>query len=105
MNDPLPRRIAWFAPWTWKRRWKIATVLLMAFAGYPLSYGPALLLTTEGWIPYPLFRLVYSPLHLCAHHSDQINDALEWYASRCQPGLRRVLIISGDVVLVDDLFD
>jgi hypothetical protein len=18
---PLPRRIAWFAPWTWKRRW------------------------------------------------------------------------------------
>lgn len=24
MTDPLPRRITWFAPWTWTRRWKLA---------------------------------------------------------------------------------
>jgi len=38
-SDPLPRRVAWFAPWTW-RPWKRRALASMLLVGYPLSIGP-----------------------------------------------------------------
>ena len=32
MTDPLPRRIAWFAPWTWKRVAQVGLIATMGFA-------------------------------------------------------------------------
>ena len=34
MDEKLPRRIAWFAPWTWKRRWVWAIVAALMIGGY-----------------------------------------------------------------------
>lgn len=48
MNEPLPRRIAWFAPWAWKRQARMFAVLLMVFVGYPLSVGPMVWLHDRG---------------------------------------------------------
>lgn len=39
MTGPLPRRIAWFAPWTWKRRWKIVAACLVLALAFVASDG------------------------------------------------------------------
>jgi hypothetical protein len=41
MDQPpaLPRRVAWFAPWTWTRRWLVAALLLYVVTAAPINYG------------------------------------------------------------------
>ncbi len=59
----LPNRIAWFAPWTWKRRWKVAAVtLLLIVPIYAFSIGPAMLLTAHGWVKPESIAYAYRPL-------------------------------------------
>jgi hypothetical protein len=73
-EPPLPPRIRWFAPWTWKRR-NLAIALLAAFLiGYPLSIGPALRLAKMGVAEVKMVAWIYRPVLFCA-----------W---RCGPGVR-----------------
>jgi len=62
----LPRRVAWFAPWTWSpwTRWVAAGLFL---ATYPLSIGPAVWLVSHhiltvgsvAWAYRPLLSLIF----------------------------------------------
>jgi hypothetical protein len=67
-TNPLPPRIAWFAPWTWNRKrrsfWLIVPVLIIA---YPLSLGPMLWLSDRHRLPQwanSTLECVYFPLLL-----------------------------------------
>ncbi len=73
MTEPLPRRIAWFAPWTWKRRWIILAGLLMV--GYPLSMGPAWGMLRCRLISSAMFKTAYAPLIWLTK-----NDTFYWWA-------------------------
>ncbi len=71
MTDPLPRRIAWFAPWTWKRRtWLVlspflavaiyigtipAVVWLVSYTGYGIQQA------YWAYRPLRLIRKRYGP--------------------------------------------
>ena len=79
MADPLPRRIVWFAPWTWKRRTKVAAILLLVFMGYPLSVGPTMVLVINQQIPYEVYWHLYYPLHIVTTQSDVLWDAQNRY--------------------------
>lgn len=79
-SDPLPRRIAWFAPWTWKRRRIVATVvLLLLLVAYPLSMGPAFGLLDHGLLPRKVFQFAYRPVTIWCHYSTAYSDFLSWY--------------------------
>ncbi len=79
MTNPLPRRIAWFAPWTWKRRRWLLAVLLLAFAAYPLSIGPAAALTSAKLMPPWLYVTVYHPIHVCTHNNTAAWEIVKAY--------------------------
>ena len=58
-QSPLPRRIVWFAPWTWKRRWWIALVLAGLMVEYPLVRGRYIALQWTGGFRYrPLWKSI-----------------------------------------------
>jgi hypothetical protein len=63
MDQPpaLPRRVAWFAPWTWRpwKRWGLAAAVLLS--AYPLSIGPATWLFKHDLLPFEAF-CIYHPL-------------------------------------------
>ncbi|MDP1797876.1 MAG: hypothetical protein Q8K78_10355 [Planctomycetaceae bacterium] len=80
MTDPLPRRIAWFAPWTWKRRWKIIGAGVLVVVAYPLSYGPAFGLLASGWITPQMFDAIYQPLWTTARKCG-FSGWLLWYGT------------------------
>ncbi len=101
MEDKLPRRIAWFAPWTWKRRWWIVGVVSLGLVGYPLSYGPSLLLMSEGHIPYRTFCDAYSPIFWSASHNDRARNAVNWYGNLFQPKSRSVTIDDYDIFFLE----
>ncbi|HET6422757.1 MAG TPA: hypothetical protein VFG20_03685 [Planctomycetaceae bacterium] len=84
MERKLPRRIAWFAPWTWKRRSKIAVTIALSVVAYPLSYGPAILLLWSGWMTPAVFEALYQPLWTAAQRSG-LNGWLVWYATFFSP--------------------
>jgi hypothetical protein len=72
MEEKLPRRIAWFAPWTWKRRTKIVASLLLVLVAYPLSIGPMAWVQGKGVLPDTVvdFLIVtYTPLEYVASQS------------------------------------
>ena len=63
----LPRRVAWFAPWTWKPwlRWTLRSLLLLAAVVYPLSIGPAVYMADYGFVSRSAVIAIYRPI-LCA---------------------------------------
>jgi len=69
----LPRRVAWFAPWTWRRRTRRATGTGAVIVAYLLSAGPAFYFLLRQ--PFPgttrAYEVVYAP-------------AL-WLSDRCPP--------------------
>ncbi len=80
--DPLPRPIAWFAPWTWKRRTKIAAGLLFAAAAYPLSIGPAYGLMMDGWLHPALFEIYQPVIWLSLKHDSAailLGEYMNWF--------------------------
>ena len=79
MEEKLPRRIAWFAPWTWKRRWQIVVGLTLAFVVYPLSIGPAYYLVGDLWLPEWCFAAVYLPVIQLAWKFDATREMLIAY--------------------------
>ncbi len=76
----LPRRIAWSAPWTWKRRTQIIAglLVLMSLVAYPLSFGPAWQLEKAGWISEDLFTTIYYPI-LSLYERNDLVPFLNWY--------------------------
>lgn len=65
MSDPLPRRIIWFAPWTWKRRWMAALLVPSFLIAYPLSFGPLIWLNSYGYLPAwtePVLDILFVPV-------------------------------------------
>lgn len=85
-QPPLPRRIAWFAPWTWQRRWWWVTVCVLAFVGYPLSIGPASVLTAGGWIDSTATEYFYTPLVETAKLNNTTYRWLALYIQWCHIG-------------------
>ncbi len=81
MEDKLPRRIAWFAPWTWRRRWLVTAALVLLFVVYPLSAGPAFGLAISGWLPMLPVMLLYRPIVLIASSNPEATEWVEWYIS------------------------
>ncbi len=80
MTDPLPRRIAWFAPWTWKRRrWWVVGVLVAVFVAYPLSIGPTYWLMAEGFISLNVFQSLYVPILWLGERDQAVVAILDWY--------------------------
>ncbi len=77
--DPNSRRIAWFAPWTWKRRWKIPATAWSALVAYPLSYGPAYWLFVRGWISDSAFYVMYLPICWIEERNASIYELVTWY--------------------------
>lgn len=71
-TEPIPRRIAWLAPWTWKRRWWVLAVALAMFVAYPLSAGPAFLMAMRGPLPIRVFLVFYAPLRGWSDWSDEM---------------------------------
>ncbi len=67
-HPPLPKQVAWFAPWRWKRKW-IAGSFAALIIGYPLWIIPAILiafkLKARGWLPGIVLEMLlcaYKPL-------------------------------------------
>ncbi len=77
-HAPLPRRIAWFAPWTWKRRWWV-TAALLVFVAYPLSYGPAFGLYSAGLLSEDLVLWFYHPVWVLINESPDFAELVQWY--------------------------
>ena len=78
---PLPRRVAWFAPWAWQRRFQIASLTLLALIGYPLSVGPARWLFTRGYLPpasASALEAVYAPLTWACIHGWDLGILAEY---------------------------
>jgi hypothetical protein len=78
MTDPLPRRIARLAPWTWKRRTWAIVALLVLFVGYPLSFGPAVALYANGYLPGYIVLTAYYPFYW-VRESPAFDGWLRWY--------------------------
>lgn len=78
--DPLPRRIAWFAPWTWKRRWWIVAALFLLPATYILSSGPMTALALNGLFPLSAYQWIYAPIMWLMRVSPAFAVWPEWYA-------------------------
>jgi hypothetical protein len=79
---PLPRRVAWFAPWTWDRRWLAATLVVAALLGYLLSAGPVFRILSVSFPPYRLQWAIvdfYHPLVWFAARSEWFDAVLAWY--------------------------
>ncbi len=79
MEAPLPRRIAWFAPWTWSRRYAIALLTLAILSSYPLSAGPVYGMVDRGIIPYEYYETIYRPLLYCAMRNRTVAEAYWLY--------------------------
>jgi hypothetical protein len=109
MNQPppLPPRIAWFAPWTWSRRWQLlACTITLPIITYVLSWPFALeagpkemqftpvvvvgmdpqsgnaILADEATIAYsPRTELYYRPLQYAAREIEvpAVSPVLRWY--------------------------
>lgn len=105
IEAPWARSVSWFAPWAWKRQWKIISgMLLLALVAYPLSFGPVLYLMETRQIPAQTFRNVYGPLVWSACRKDGTRRALEWYGNRFLPIPRRIVISNdGDLLLINSL--
>jgi hypothetical protein len=87
MTAPLPRRIAWFAPWTWKRRSQITAIVVAVFA-YPLGITPTILvafkLRARGWLPGIVIELLlhaYKPYEFAVEHTPGASDWSLRYAN------------------------
>ncbi len=80
-QPPLPKRIAWFAPWTWKRRWWVLSGLLLV-VGYPLSLGPVFWVVERNVLPHPVAQALeyfYLPLLTLGYVSESLANLLHWY--------------------------
>ncbi len=83
-SPPLPRRVAWFAPWTWKRRC-VVLAALPPFLAYPFSIGPAYWLFANGCISYDAIKIAYSPLLWLAAQSSAVVFIMDWYVGLFVP--------------------
>jgi hypothetical protein len=83
---PLPRRLAWFAPWTWFARWRPWKRWMLfvgvALVGYVLSPVPVYLLmhfVPPSWpISLRLFNIVYAPLGWLCDVYEPLRDFYTW---------------------------
>jgi hypothetical protein len=80
----LPRRVTWFAPWTWSRgeiSWAIVLLLLLSPALafiYVLSYGPAASLANgRSGLYYDFYR----PIFMVRNSSPLWMLRVDWYGS------------------------
>jgi len=78
-HPPLPRRVAWFAPWTWNRR-KSAAFLVLMFAGYVVAEAPTEYLilrrygrTYEGSAAWQVHERLYWPMETSRGVSDTLT--------------------------------
>jgi len=80
---PLPRRVAWFAPWTWFAHWKpwkrwtlFAGVMLVGYVEAPVALE---VLDSRIPIPqvYPAFRAINAPIILAMEASPAIRKFYE----------------------------
>ena len=83
----LPPRLAWFAVWRWKRRWRVGLILVL-LVGYPLSLGPLAWLDARKQLPpeaLPIVQVVYSPLGIACQLSDWctilMGGYINWWRS------------------------
>ncbi len=78
--SPLPKRIAWFAPWTWKRRWWVLALIALLTI-YMLSTGPMLAFAagTNDWTTNALVTIIYYPILVIADCSPAFKELLRWY--------------------------
>ncbi len=86
MTESLPRRIAWFSPWTWKRRWLWVAVAALVFISYPLSYGPVFALCAGGWLPWSIYTTGYLPIFWLEGQHQSVDDLFDWYEGICYEG-------------------
>lgn len=96
---PLPKRIVWFAPWTWGRRWapwkRWTVIALIALAGYIESVVPAWILAEYGLMPRALvYRTHYPVLNACVQSeivdrfvSAQIMSVIRVLEGNLQPAM------------------
>jgi len=79
-HPPLPRRVAWFAPWTWRRRWQVAAALPTLLVAYGLSLGPALGFVGHGDLSASGVAYAYRPLLMVQCRSPRsMHNAVERY--------------------------
>uniref|UniRef100_A0A7C2K2S0 Uncharacterized protein n=1 Tax=Schlesneria paludicola TaxID=360056 RepID=A0A7C2K2S0_9PLAN len=100
-THPLPRRVAWFAPWTWRRRSWFALLPVLLLVAYPLSIGPAVLLLAHDWLNFEVFRSAYYPLLWVSDHSDALGKVLDWYVAQCSTG--RIILWRDGMYIIDTL--
>ena len=53
-------------------------MLVLVFAAYPISYGPAYRLVIDGWIPVSVFMRVYRPIEWCRQQSNTCDRVVYW---------------------------
>lgn len=88
-QPPLPRRIACFAPWTWRRRWIVASAFLLAFVAYPLSLGPMQYLLYFGFVSFDVYVILYKPVFSLAAECPALAAWLWWYLDIMDPARGR----------------
>ncbi len=92
--DPLPRRIAWFAPWTWYAHWKpwkrwtlFAAVTLVAYVELPIFRFAVIMLEISGdssiGVPRPIADGMYFaclPLFWCMENCEAADQFYSFQA-------------------------
>jgi hypothetical protein len=94
MKDrPKKRRgpLLWLAARS-RRFWIIASVVAL-LAGYPLSFGPAILLTARGHIRESTVQYLYMPFLLSAEEVESLESAVTWWGSLGVPDNKAVTFI------------
>jgi hypothetical protein len=85
-RPPLPPRVAWFAPWTWRRRRLVAAAIPLLLVGYAASIGPALLLIDQNGRRAKSVAVVYYPLlHFSKDWLSRESGPLHQYLERWSP--------------------
>src|ERR1700681_3130996 len=59
----------------------ITVALVVALVGYPLSFGPAVWLTTRGYVGEATVNSFYWPVLWSAAHVPPLENAVDWWAS------------------------
>jgi hypothetical protein len=79
-SPPLPRRVAWFAPWTW-RPWKRWALVGIGLAAYLLAAAPTEYLLYRVYAPRPVYTaraIVFEPALFVLRNSRAAMQVFVW---------------------------